>query len=34
MWSTQGLNVLAEAHRAFVPAMLILMYLSTPDTDT
>jgi predicted small integral membrane protein len=33
MWSTQGLNVLPDAHRAFVPAMLILMYLSTPDVD-
>ncbi len=34
MWSTQGLNVLPDALRAFVPAMLILIYLSTPDADT
>ncbi len=33
MWSTQGLNVLPDAHRAFVLAMLVLMYLSTPDVD-
>ena len=33
MWQAQKLNVLPDALRAFVPAMLVLMYLSTPDSD-
>ncbi|MEE8370914.1 MAG: DUF2165 family protein [Sphingomonadales bacterium] len=33
MWSTKGLNVLPDALRSFVPAMLVLMYVSTPDAD-
>ena len=33
MWSTQGLNVLADSLRAFVPAMLVLIYLSMPEAE-